>query len=306
MNKRDWAGVYPAMLTPLKEDETLDEETTSRFVNQLLDQGVAGLYLTGNSGEGYALDEDVQASVYPVVAKAAKGRCKLIAHTGGGPTRRAIRLTRAACEAGMDAVSAITPYAGWYSTDELIGYYRDIAAASDRPLFAYHIPLRSGYDLSLADLYRIMEIPNVEGMKYTHEDCFKLERLVSRFPDKLFFMGCDQMLLQGLTAGAMGGIGTTYNMLGPAAVTLFERFQAGDRQGSHVAQSAINGFIECYFSTGGGLGVLKALAAKQYGWEQVVSPSPRIVPDSNSLELLGPALNEALQCASQFLEEGQR
>jgi N-acetylneuraminate lyase len=289
-----WRGIYAAMLTPLMEDETLDGEACAGLACRLLDEGLAGLYLTGGTGEEYALDDEVRARLYTVTAQAAGGRGRLIAHIGGVPTHRALGLAQTAAEAGVDGLAALPPHGGRYTFDELFGYYREIAAAVQMPLFVYHIPAYSGYDLSLDELSRLLELPGVAGMKFTCPDLYLLERLIKRFPDGIFLYGTDEMLLPGLAAGAAGAIGSNYNLLGPVAVELAERFWEGDLRGARLAQAKINRFVNAKRDVPGGPAVLKALAGEIYGWKRAVSPSPAQMPRPEELKTMRRVLDEVL------------
>jgi N-acetylneuraminate lyase len=293
VHSADWRGVYAAMLTPLRADESLDEEACAELVERLLAEGQAGLYLTGGTGEEYAVDDEVRVALYPLAVEAARGRGVMIAHVGGVPTRRALKLLGAACDAGVDAVSAIPPHGGKYTVDELLGYWRALAAQSPVPLLAYHIPVVTGYDLSLEDLCRLVEIPNLAGLKFTSRDLYLLERLVRRYPQKLFFSGWDQMLLPALSVGAAGAIGSSYNLLGPVAVELVRRFDAGDLAGAREAQAALNDFLESYHACPNLLRAIKLLAAEEFGWGCAVSPAPGEMPPHDSIEPMRRALRAA-------------
>ncbi len=291
----DWRGIYAAVLTPLREDESLDPDALAGLVDRLFGEGQAGLYLTGGTGEEYAISDEVRLALYKTAVQAARGRGRLIAHVGGVPTRRALKLLSGACDAGVDAVSAIAPHGGRYCFEELLGYCRTLAAASSVPLLAYHIPATTGYNLTLDQLSRMVELPNVAGLKFTSEDLYLLERLVERFPEKLFFAGCDQMLLPALSVGAIGAIGTTYNLLGPVAVELLRRFDAGDIAGARRAQAAINSVIEAYLACPYYLRAFKLLAAEEFGWRRAVSPDPGLMPPPEQIEPMRRALRAALE-----------
>jgi N-acetylneuraminate lyase len=288
-----WRGIYAATLTPLKEDESLDASAFAELVDRLLAEGQAGLYLAGGTGEEYAIDDEVRIALYPIAVEAARGRGRMIAHIGGVPTRRALKLLRAAGDAGVDAVAAIAPHGGKYSVEELLSYYRVLAAESPVPLLAYHIPRLTGYDLSLDELCQLVELPGVAGLKFTSSDFYLLERLVGRYPGKFFFSGWDQMLLSALAAGANGGIGTTYNLLGRVAVELLERFDAGDLAAARVMQGVINDFLGAYHSCPNHLRAFKLLAAEECGWERAISPAPGAMPAPESIEPLRRALRAA-------------
>ena len=290
-----WRGIYPAMITPLRDDERLDEDSAARLVVRLLDQGVAGLYLTGSTGEAWALDDAVRVAAFRIAAQAAAGRGTLIAHVGGVMTRRAVRLAEAAADAGLDAVSALPPYGSRYDFDEVLHYYRDLAAHSPLPLIVYHLPKVTGYDLNADQMSRILELKNVAGMKYTEYDMFLLETLISRFPHLPVFNGADESLLAGLAVGAVGAIGSNYNALAPVALAIAACFWAGDLAGAREAQSALNRCVEVYFSTPRRLQALKRFTAEVFGLPVPPPPSPALAADEKAMARFREAFGRALR-----------
>lgn len=298
MNATAFDGIFSAMLTPLKEDESYDAEAGERLAHALLDEGQRGLYVAGGTGEEYAIDDSVRVAAFGVTARASQVRGKnerIIAHVGGVPTRRAASLARAAAEAGCHAIAAIPPHGGKYSYEELTGYYRALAAATPLPLFVYHIPEVSGYDYSREHLSRWLEMPNVLGMKFTSFDLFRLERLAALHPDKVIFSGADQMLAQGLASGARGAIGSTYNLAGPLALRIYAAVRDNNMAAAILLQGRLNHFIE-HFLAEGRLRGFKALAAERFGWASACSPAPGLTPSTSALE----GMRQALACALQL------
>lgn len=290
--KTSWRGIYPAMLTPLKRDESLDEDACADLIVRL-SGSCRGLYLTGGTGEEYGISDKVREQVYRIAVPQAKGALNLIAHVGGVHTGRAAALAESACSAGVDAVSALPPHGGIYSFAEIHSFYREIADASSTPLIIYHIPAVTGYRFSLEELSDLLNLPGVEGIKFTDTDCFLLERLRDRFPDRLFFMGNDQMLVQGLCAGADGAIGSTYNLISSAAQRVIECFDRGDISGACASQKNINIFVEKLLSCPNTVRAVKALAGEVYGWEPV-SPAPGMMPDEADIKELRSAMKNIL------------
>jgi len=289
-----WAGIYAAMLTPLREDESLDEELAADLAGRLLDAGLAGLYLAGSTGEWHGLDDAERVRLFRVVAEAAGGRGRLIAHVGGVVTRRAAGLAAGAGEAKMHAVAALPPMGTLYDIEELRDYYQAISNAGPCPVFIYHMPRLTGYSLGLDELSRLMELEGVTGIKFTCEDFFLLERLAGRFPEKAVMNGLDGMLLSGLAAGAVGAIGSTYNLVAPAALAVLERFRSGDLAGARAAQAALNEFVGALPKAPWRLRAFKALAAEVYGWPSARNAAPGRVPPAEALEPMRRALESVL------------
>ncbi|MFW6158770.1 MAG: dihydrodipicolinate synthase family protein, partial [Planctomycetota bacterium] len=259
------------------------------------------LYLAGNTGEWYGLDDEVRVDLFHVATGAARSRgagATMIAHVGGVATRRAVTMAEAAAEAGCDAVSAMIPPAGRYSFREITRYYRTLAGASPLPLLVYHIPLLTGQERSHGELGELLDLPNVVGMKYTSLDLFTLERVAAAHRDKVVLMGADQALMFGLLAGAVGAIGTTYNLMGPVAVMIHRAVERGDLETARRGQAVLNEFVDA-LRRGGGLRGFKALAADRLGWACSRSPEPGITPDPETYRPMAEVLDRALAWAAE-------
>jgi N-acetylneuraminate lyase len=271
---RGWSGIYAACFTPLTADEGLDEAGFIRHVESLLGQPIRGLYVAGSTGEGFAIDDEVRAATFRIAADRVRRRpeMRIIAHVGSLHTRRAIALAREAERCGCHAVAAVPP-AGWkYSYDEITGFYRDIAGATALPLIVYHIPQLTGYDFTYRQLAAWLEMPNVVGLKYSSGDLYTMERLLSRYPRKLIFHGMDELLMHGIALGAVGAIGSTYNLVAPLAERIMAAAQRSDPT-ARTLQASLNAFIETILASGG-VRAMKAVAAWREGWAHPGSPRP--------------------------------
>jgi N-acetylneuraminate lyase len=293
----DWRGIYAACFTPLHDDETLDTGAFQGLARSLLRSGLRGLYVTGSTGEGYALEDRVRADAFEAASSIAREfKARVIAHVGGVHTRRAVALARQAAESGCDAVAAVPPTGGRYGYEELTSYYSTLAEATPLPLLVYHIPVLSGYDFSLSQLSHWLELPNVIGIKYTSDDLALLAGLVARHPDKLIFHGTDNLLMQGLASGASGAIGATYNLLGSLALKISGAMERSDFAAASRGQTALNAFIESK-NAYGGQKTMKAVAAKRFGWTSARSPHPASSACRSDCDHVQQAMEQALDIA---------
>ena len=226
-------GLIAATFTPMHTDGTLNLGQIEPMVEHLLGSGVAGLYVCGTTGEGPSLSTDEREAVAEAHVAAARGRIPVVVQVGHTSLPEACRLAAHAQAVGADAVSAIAP---WYfkpaSVDVLVDCLNPIAAAApDLPFYYYHLPALTGMDFDMLHLLRVApeHLPTLAGIKYSAPKLDEFQACTEfaggRF-DILF--GCDEMLLSGLSAGARGAVGSTYNYLAPLYRRVIDAFDRGD------------------------------------------------------------------------------
>ncbi len=226
MSNMNLGGVYPALLTPFK-DGGINKKALEELVEYNLGKGVTGFYVAGSTGEAFLLSEEERMQVYTTVAEKTAGRAKLIAHVGCLSTDEAVRYAKHAKALGYDAVSAVSPFYYGFSFDEIKRYYRTIVAKSEMPMVMYNIPATSGVNFSTAQLLDVLSDDMVVGLKHTSNNYFQLEQIKSACPDKTVFNGYDEMFLCGLSMGADGGIGSTYNYMAEKFIKIKALFDEG-------------------------------------------------------------------------------
>lgn len=244
-------GMYAALMTGLDNAGEFDERRQQSLTDYVLKQGLAGLYVGGSSGESGLLSADELEAQQAVVADCAKSSgATLIAHVGLPNLRDSIRLAQSAADLGYHALSALPPHSYPFSDEEIEAYYRDLAAATDLPMIVYEVPVRTGRPISFEALVRILDLPNVAGIKFSSIDLFKFSMLRRRRPDSSYFFGFDEVYLTGAVLGADGGIGSTYNILGKLYVALDIAVRAGDLARAQELQNISQIFVEALLETG--------------------------------------------------------
>lgn len=233
-------GIIPAMVTPLTQDDALNEPALRRLTNHLIDGGSHGLFAVGSQGEFWALSAEEKQRVWEVVVDETNGRTPVYAGTAAVTTREAIMLTQMAEKAGVDAVSILTPFFLSPTDDELFDHYRAIAEATALPIVLYTNPARTGVKISPGLLARLAEIENIVGIKDSSGDLQLTAQYVRVVPDDFaVLMGRDTLILAGLLYGAKGSIAATANVQPALVVDIYERFVAGDLEGAKFAQEAL-------------------------------------------------------------------
>ncbi len=221
MNKEKFKGIFPALLTPFTSDGKVDEKALEALINYNLAKGIDGFYVNGSTAESFLMEDADRELVYRLCAKYAKGKCTLIAQVGDMSVAKAIKYAKLCEELGYDAISSVTPFYFKYSSEQIIDYYLSLVNACNLPMFIYFIPALAGAVLDNNVFDTLLKDERVMGVKYTSNDFFTLERLRSKYPDKIFYNGYDEMCLSGLAMGADGAIGSTYNLMAEKFVEIY-------------------------------------------------------------------------------------
>lgn len=216
--KNKFGGLWPAMLTPMTGDGKPNLPVMEKLVNLYVQQSLDGIYLTGSTGQWPLLTVDERITIMECVIKSAKGRIPVMAHIGAVCTNDAVLLAKQAVRLGADAVSSVAPIYYSHSEAVVFDHYRQIGQATELPFYVYHLssvnPVSVG---TKAYLDKLMSIPNLAGMKITDVNLFLFGLLQAGTGGKLqLFSGADEVMCQAVLSGAIGAIGTFYNLFGPA------------------------------------------------------------------------------------------
>lgn len=241
----EFAGINPAMFTPLTDDgEAVAPERLRRLVRFLLEQGVSGLFVCGSTGEGVLLSPAEREQVAEITLAEVAGQVPVMVHVGAAATRDSVRLARHAAAHGAAAVSSVPPFPFPLSTACALEHWRRIGAATDLPLWIYYLPLASSFRLGAADLEALFALPNLVGMKFTDTDLYVMRNLIEWSGGRLRVLsGPDQLCLPAQVMGATGAIGSTYNWLAPLFVKLYRAYHDGDLATAQRCQYQANALI---------------------------------------------------------------
>ena len=244
-------GVMPALLTPFDRQQQLDTKSLRQLVQFNIAQGVDGLYVGGSTGEAFVQNSAERQEVLEIVAEEAKGKITLIAHVGTVSTHESQQLAKAASRAGYHAVSAVTPFYYPFSFEEHCDHYRGIIDAADGlPMVVYNIPALSGVKLSLDQINTLVTLPGVGALKQTSGDLYQMEQIRRAHPDLVLYNGYDEIFASGLLAGADGGIGSTYNIMGWRYQAIVKALKGGDIASAQAIQAKCNAVIDQLIKVG--------------------------------------------------------
>lgn len=238
-------GILPALVTPFREDnKSIHRESTAKLLELLLQQGANGFYILGGTGEGLVMARPEREELCQLVVEQVAHRKPVINHIAAMNFREAVDLARHAEKAGCDAIAAVPPSFFYYSEDDLYDYYKGLAQAVSIPLIIYYHP-SAQKDMSAKLIARIFEIDNVTGVKWSSNNFFELMKLKELTHGEMNIInGPDELLVSGLAAGADAGIGSTYNIMLPQFVEIYDLMQQGKCSEARALQLRVNRVID--------------------------------------------------------------
>lgn len=243
------SGIITPIVTPMKEDESINEEELRNQVRRQIAAGVHGLFPFGTNGEGYILDEKEKEQVLSVVIEETAGRVPVYAGTGCISTRDTIRQSLRAKQLGADILSIITPSFASASQEELYVHYKTVAEAVDMPIVLYNIPARTGNALAPATVARLAAIENIVGAKDSSGNFDNMLQYIEQTRNRSDFAvlsGNDSLILWNLLAGGKGGIAGCANLYPQNMAAIYDCYKNGDLEGARKAQDAIRTFRNCF------------------------------------------------------------
>ncbi|WP_263416467.1 dihydrodipicolinate synthase family protein [Terriglobus albidus] len=243
MSLHPFAGIYAALLTPLTPDGQLNAPAAQKLLLELTSQGLDGAYVAGTTGEGMRLSMEIRKSLVEAVLEVLPAGKRIFVHVGTPDVRDAIKLAEHAAAKGADAISSLPPA---LDSQQVMAFYKELAQHSPLPLLVYYFPKAAPLAFQKPqELLEICDLPNVLGVKFTDFNMYLLNSLAKR--GKLVFNGYDEALAAGLLMGAQGGIGTTYNLLGPVYLDIYQAVQQGDWETARSLQYDANAVLDILF-----------------------------------------------------------
>lgn len=240
--KTSFQGVYPALITPLTKDEKLNVSALEKLLAYEMEQGADGFYIGGATGEGLLLDMAERKKLCEKSIELIGSEKAKIVHITDMNFRNTIELAKHAEACGADAISSIAPIYFKYSEDEIYEFYKAIAESVNIPVIIYYT-VAAGVTISLDLFSKLFAIDNITGVKWTSTNYYEMIALREKFPEATIFNGPDEMLVCGLSGGANGGIGSTYNVMYPLIRRIYDCFHAGDMTGAQEAQKKADKII---------------------------------------------------------------
>lgn len=213
-------GLIAAPYTPMKSNGKVNLGVIPQYAEKLKNDGLKGIFLCGTTGEGMLMTNEERKDVAEKWIAEQTNNFKVIVHVGTSSTKQSKDLAAHAKSAGSYAVGCMGPiFLKPTRIEELVAFNKEVAAgAPDLPFYYYHIPSVSGINLSMNEFIKLaaQQIPNFAGIKFTDNNFMEMQQCLNMDNGKWDILhGFDELLLAGLSFGAKGAVGSTYNFLAP-------------------------------------------------------------------------------------------
>ncbi len=214
--------VLTAMVTPFRENGSVDYDAFQRLARHLVEHGSDGVVVAGTTGESPTLSDDERLELFRLAVEAVGGDATVIAGTGTYSTAHSVHLTEAAHELGVDGLLIVTPYYNKPPARGIVAHFEEIARASDKPIVVYNIPSRVVLNLEPETISWLAEIETVRAVKQANDDPEQARHIVATGLD--LYAGDDNLIQPFLELGGTGGVCVHTHVVGPQVA---EQVRAG-------------------------------------------------------------------------------
>ena len=263
----DFGQVLTAMITPFKEDGSVNYDVAAQLAEYLANNGSDTVVVCGTTGESPTLSWDEEYQLFQVVLQAVAGKAKVIAGTGSNSTKEAIAATEKAAKIGVHGSLQVVPYYNKPPQAGLYQHFQAIAqACPDLPLVLYNIPGRTGQNLLPETVARLAEVDNIVAIKEATgnlDQASEIRRLTPR--EFQIYSGDDSLTLPLLAVGGKGVISVASHLVGNQLQQMIQASKAGQMADALEIHLKLFPLFKALFLTTNPIPLKAAL--KLQGWD---------------------------------------
>ena len=224
-----FTGCGTALVTPFREDRSLDERTLRSLVRRQIEGGINFLVPCGTTGESPTLSRREHLRVIEITLEEAKGKVPVLGGAGGYNTAEVIELGRELKSMGVDGILSVTPYYNKPTQEGLYQHYKAIASAVQLPIIVYSVQSRTGVNVEAATLKRLAEIEYIVGVKEASGNISQMAQVVHQVPSNFTVLsGDDSITIPLIALGGKGVISVVSNEIPGEMTQLVAAALGGD------------------------------------------------------------------------------
>ena len=245
-----FAGAGVALVTPFKEDLSVDYDQLEKFIDFQIDNGTDSIVIYGSSGEASTMSHDEQNQVVSACVSHVNGRVPVIAGAGANCTDEALNLAKRSEKAGADGLLVVTPYYNKATQKGLIGHYTSVAESIKVPVIMYNVPSRTGCNLQPATVAHLVKnVDNIVAIKDATGDLSQAAQMMNLCDGNLeLYSGNDDQVVPLLSIGGLGVISVLSNIAPRQAHNIVMEFLEGDYKKAAKLQLDAIPLINALFS----------------------------------------------------------
>jgi len=224
-------GIIPPLVTPLKDNETLDVESLENLIEHLINGGVHGLFILGTTGEEQSLSYHLRQQMIIESARINHGRLPLLVCITDTSIVESIKLAKVAAECGADGVVSAPPYYFATGQPELAQFYEELVPQLPLPVYLYNMPSHVKVSFAPDTVARIAKNPQVVGFKDSSANAVYFQSVMYKMqhrPDFAMLVGPEEITGECVLLGGHGGINGGANMFPELYVGMYNAAKAGD------------------------------------------------------------------------------
>lgn len=223
-----WKGVYPAVLTPFKKDDTIDYEVFKTNIKEQLNAGIDGVILGGSLGEASTLSNSEKKDLLIYTKELVKDKIPVVMNIAEQSTKDALQVARDAEEGGADGLMLLPPMRYKADDRETVAYFKAIAESTPLPVMIYNNPIDYKIMVTLDMFEELSELPNIQAVKESTRDVSNVTRMINRFGNRYSIMcGVDPLAMESLCMGADGWVAGLVDAFPRETVAIYRLIKAG-------------------------------------------------------------------------------
>ena len=257
-----FTGVGTALITPFRNDGSLDEPAVKRLARRQIEAGIHFVSPCGTTGEAPTLSAREKVRISELVVEEANGTVPVLAGAGGYDTHEVIELARELEKVGVDGLLSVTPYYNKPTQEGLYQHFKAIADSTRLPIMLYNVPGRTGVNMEAKTVARLAAIPNIVAVKEASGNVVQMTEIVASTPDDfLMLSGDDPLTLATMAVGGVGVVSVASNEAPAEMVQIVELCEKGDFAGARKLHHWLLPLIQVNFAESNPIPCKAAMAA---------------------------------------------
>ena len=235
--------VLTAIVTPFDKDGAVHYDRFRALARHVIDSGADGLVVAATTGESPTLTDDEKLELWASAVDEVGKRATVIASTGTYSTAHSVHLTEQAHELGVDGFLVVTPYYNRPPPRGIVGHFKAVSAASDKPIIVYNIPQRVVVNIEPETMLELAQIPTVTAVKQATEELDQAKRIVDETGLDLY-AGSDSLVFPFLEVGGVGGVVVHGNIVPGRVKEMVRLYRESDTEAARAIDQELKSLVD--------------------------------------------------------------